>query len=90
MLYNARYTDLGPFRAIRREALLRLAMRDTNFGWTIEMQIKAHQLGLRVLEVPVRHRRRRGGESKISGSLPGSLLAGLKIIWTILRYRVSV
>ncbi len=90
LLYNARYTDLGPFRAIRREALLRLAMRDTNFGWTIEMQIKAHQQGLRVLEVPVRHRRRRGGESKISGSFRGSLLAGLKIIWTILRYRFSL
>ncbi len=89
VLYGARYTDLGPFRAIRRDALQRLGMRDTNFGWTIEMQIKAHRQGLRVLEVPVQHRRRRSGESKISGSVRGSLLAGMKIIWTILRYRFS-
>lgn len=88
-LYGARCTDLGPFRAIRRDALARLSMRDTNFGWTTEMQIKARQQGLRVLEIPVRHRRRRGGKSKISGSLRGSLLAGAKIIWTILRYRLS-
>jgi glycosyltransferase involved in cell wall biosynthesis len=88
-LYGAPYTDLGPFRAIRRDALARLAMRDTNFGWTAEMQIKARRQGLRVLEIPVRHRRRRGGKSKISGSLRGSFLAGAKIIWTILRYRLS-
>ena len=85
--YGARYTDLGPFRAIRRDALERLGMRDTDYGWTIEMQIKAHRQGLRVLEVPVRYRRRRGGASKVSGSIRGSLLAGAKIIWTILRYR---
>ena len=87
LFYGARYTDLGPFRAIRRDALERLGMRDPNFGWTIEMQIKAHRQRLRGVEVPVRHRRRRGGKSKISGSVIGSILAGGKIIWTILRYR---
>ena len=89
LLYGARYTDLGPFRAIRREALQKLGMRDTNFGWTIEMQIRAHQRGLRVREIPVRYRRRRAGESKVSGSLRGSLLAGAKILWTILKLRFA-
>jgi len=86
-LYGARYTDLGPFRAIRREALDRLGMRDTNFGWTVEMQLKAARHHLRVREVPVHYRRRRGGRSKISGTFRGTILAGAKILWTILRYR---
>jgi len=89
VFYGARYTDLGPFRAIRREALERLAMRDTNFGWTIEMQIKAAQHCIRTQEIAVRCRRRRGGKSKVSGSVRGSLLAGTKILWTILRCRFS-
>ncbi len=89
IFYGARYTDFGPFRAIRRDALERLAMRDTNFGWTVEMQLKALRAGLRVEEVAVRYRRRRGGKSKVSGSVRGSLLAGAKILWTILRYRFS-
>lgn len=89
LFYGARSTDLGPFRAIRRDALVRLGMRDTNFGWTVEMQAKALRAGLRVNEVPVRYRRRRGGRSKVSGSVRGSLLAGAKILWTILRYRFS-
>lgn len=89
ILYGARYTDLGPFRAIRRYALERLAMRDLNFGWTIEMQIKARRANLRVVELPVAYRRRRGGRSKVSGSVRGSILAGAKILWTILRYRFS-
>jgi glycosyltransferase involved in cell wall biosynthesis len=87
LLFGARYTDLGPFRAIRRSALERLGMRDRNYGWTIEMQIRAHQYGLRVLELPARHRRRRAGQSKISGTLRGSLRAGGKILWTIFRAR---
>jgi glycosyltransferase involved in cell wall biosynthesis len=86
-VHGVRYTDLGPFRAIRREALANLGMSDTTFGWTIEMQIKAHRLGLRVVEVPVRYRRRQRGESKISGSLRGTVLAGTKILWTIFKYR---
>ncbi|MBI1737937.1 MAG: glycosyltransferase [Acidobacteria bacterium] len=86
LLHGARYTDLGPFRAIRRDALERLRMCDTNFGWTIEMQIKAARHDLRVKEIPVSYRRRRAGQSKISGTLRGTFSAGMKIIWTILRY----
>jgi glycosyltransferase involved in cell wall biosynthesis len=88
-LYGARFTDLGPFRVIRREALERLHMRDTNFGWTVEMQIKAHRQGLRIVELPVSYRKRRLGESKISGTIRGSIGAGTKIIWTIAKYRFA-
>ena len=86
LMFGARYTDLGPFRAIRRDALERLGMRDTNYGWTIEMQIKAHRMGIRVMEMLVKYRRRRGGQSKISGTLRGSVGAGVKILATIARY----
>jgi glycosyltransferase involved in cell wall biosynthesis len=86
VFFGARYTDLGPFRVIRREALDRLQMQDTNFGWTIEMQIKAHRAGLRVLEIPVNYRKRIAGESKISGNLVGTVRAGWKILWTIAKY----
>ncbi|HWN75981.1 MAG TPA: glycosyltransferase family 2 protein [Candidatus Udaeobacter sp.] len=89
LLFGARYTDLGPFRVIRREALERLHMRDTNFGWTIEMQIKAHRAGLRILELPVNYRKRIAGESKISGNLVGTVRAGWKILWTIAKYGFS-
>lgn len=82
--WGFRYTDLGPFRAIRRSALERLGMRDHDFGWTVEMQIRALQEGLRVLERPVRYRSRIG-KSKISGTLSGTVRAGFKILWTILR-----
>lgn len=87
--YGARYTDLGPFRVIRRESLERLQMRDTNFGWTVEMQIKAHRHGLRVVELPVGYRKRKLGESKISGTIRGSVAAGAKILWTIAKYRIT-
>ena len=87
LLFGARYTDLGPFRAIRREALDRLDLRDRTFGWTVEMQLKAARAGLRVREVPVRYRRR-VGVSKISGTLTGTVKAGAKILWTIARYGV--
>ncbi len=86
LLFGHRYTDLGPFRAIRRSSLKQLAMSDPNFGWTAEMQIKALKRGLRVEEVPVSYRRRIG-RSKISGTFKGAVLAGLKIAWTILRLR---
>jgi glycosyltransferase involved in cell wall biosynthesis len=89
LFFGARYSDLGPFRAIRRSALDSLRMRDTNFGWTIEMQIKAHRHGLRTVEIPVRYRRRAAGQSKVSGNLRGSILAGAKILWTIARYRLN-
>ena len=85
LLFRHRYTDLGPFRAIRREALERLSMTDTNYGSTVEMQIKALKHGLRVQELPARFRVRIG-HSKISGTLTGTFKAGYKIIITILRY----
>lgn len=88
LLYGRRYTDLGPFRAIRRSSLERLAMRDTNFGWTIEMQVKAVQRGLRIVEVPVGYRNRQAGQSKISGSLIGSAAAGAKILWTLAKHAI--
>ncbi|MCL4523915.1 MAG: glycosyltransferase family 2 protein [Acidobacteria bacterium] len=89
IFHGARYSDLGPFRAIRRDALERLQMRDRNYGWTIEMQIKAARHKLRVQEIPVSYRRRRAGKSKISGTLRGTFSAGWKIIWTIFRYSLQ-
>jgi hypothetical protein len=80
-----RYTDLGPFRAIRRDALEQLGMCDRNFGWTVEMQIKAARAGLRIKEIPVSYRRRIG-ESKISGTVMGTVRAGYKILYTIGKY----
>ena len=88
LLWGARYTDLGPFRAIRFPALLALGMQDTTFGWTIEMQIKAVQAGLRYAEVPVSYRRR-VGVSKISGTVSGTLRASAKILWTIAKYALQ-
>ncbi len=84
-LYGVRFTDLGPFRAIRFASLLAIGMQDTTYGWTVEMQVKAAKLGLRSVEVPVRYRRRIG-HSKISGTLRGTVLAGYKIISTIIKY----
>ncbi|MEW5963927.1 MAG: glycosyltransferase family 2 protein [Pseudomonadota bacterium] len=85
LIWRARYTDLGPFRAIRRDALERLAMGDRDFGWTVEMQIKAAEAGLTHIEVPVRYRPRIG-TSKISGTLLGTLRAGTKILTIIARH----
>lgn len=85
LIYKHRYTDLGPFRAIRRDLLDRIRMRDRRYGWTVEMQVRALQLGARVAEVPVRYRRR-VGKSKISGTVTGVLKAGWWILWTIAKY----
>jgi glycosyltransferase involved in cell wall biosynthesis len=85
LLFGHRYTDLGPFRAIRWEALRRLEMEDRDFGWTVEMQVKAVTEGLRIAEVPVSYRRR-VGVSKITGTVSGTLRAGSKILRTIGRY----
>ncbi|MCB0815067.1 MAG: glycosyltransferase family 2 protein, partial [Flavobacteriales bacterium] len=85
-LYGVHYTDLGPFRAIRWEALERLGMQDRNYGWTVEMQVKAARQRLPYAEVPVDYRRRIGF-SKVSGTLKGTIMAGYKIIATILKYR---
>ena len=82
-LVGTRATDLGPFRAITRQGLERLEMRDRDFGWTVEMQMKAGIHGLRVVEVPVDYRPR-VGQSKVSGTLWGSVRAGVKILWVIL------
>jgi glycosyltransferase involved in cell wall biosynthesis len=86
IFFFARYTDLGPFRAIRYRSLCRLNMSDRGFGWTIEMQIKAARAGLRTVEVPVPYRRRIG-RSKISGTVLGSVKAGTKILYTIAEHR---
>jgi glycosyltransferase involved in cell wall biosynthesis len=85
LLYGVRYTDMCPFRAIRREALAKLNMREETYGWNLEMQMKAARCGLRVLEIPVDHRRRVGGESKVSGTLRGTFVAGSRIIATLVR-----
>ena len=86
VLHGARATDLGPYRAIHWAALERLSMVDPNYGWTIEMQVKAVRRGLHIVEVPVRYHRRRGGESKVSATIKGSIGAGAKILYTILRH----
>ena len=88
LFWGARFTDLGPMRAIRREALERLRMREPAYGWTVEMQIKAARTGLRSTEVPVRYRKRIG-ESKVTGTLSGTLKAGTRILFVIARSFIS-
>lgn len=85
MFYGYRFTDLGPFRAITRDAYERLGMKDRNFGWTVEMQVKAAKKKIKTAEVPVNYRVRIG-KSKVTGTLKGSILAGYKILLTIFRY----
>ncbi len=86
IIYGIRYTDLGPFRAIRYDKLLEINMQDTTYGWTVEMQLKAAKLKMKIMEVPVSYRKRIGF-SKISGTLKGTVMAGYKIITTIFKYR---
>lgn len=85
VLYRAKFTDLGPFRAITWRALQEINMQDRNYGWTVEMQVKALMLGISYTETPVKYRKRKG-VSKITGTIKGSVMAGYKIILTILRY----
>jgi glycosyltransferase involved in cell wall biosynthesis len=85
LLYGVRYTDMCPFHGIRRDTLEKLGMREQTYGWNLEMQMKAARGGLRILEIPVNHRRRAGGESKVSGTLRGTFVAGARIIATLLR-----
>ncbi|HEV2551724.1 MAG TPA: glycosyltransferase family 2 protein [Stellaceae bacterium] len=85
MLYGVTYTDMCAFRAIRREALERLGMREMTYGWNLEMQMKAARAGLSILEVPIAHRRRTGGASKVSGTVLGTIKASLRIILTFAR-----
>jgi glycosyltransferase involved in cell wall biosynthesis len=84
LIYGYQFTDLGPFRAIRYDKLLALDMEDPNFGWTVEMQVKAAKQKLKCTEIPVTYRRRIG-ISKVSGTLKGTILAGYKILWTIFK-----
>jgi glycosyltransferase involved in cell wall biosynthesis len=85
LLYGVGYTDMCAFRAIRRDALLALAMREMTYGWNIEMQMRAARVGLRILELPVPYRCRSGGRSKVAGSLSGTLRAGVRIVATFVR-----
>jgi glycosyltransferase involved in cell wall biosynthesis len=85
LLYGVGYTDMCPFRAIRRDALRCLGMREMTYGWNLEMQMRAARAGLRILEVPVAHRRRAGGVSKVSGSLHGTIKASWRIAATFVR-----
>jgi glycosyltransferase involved in cell wall biosynthesis len=85
LLYGVRYTDMCAFRTIRRDTLLKLGMREMTYGWNLEMQMRVARAGLRMLEKPVAYRRRLGGESKVAGSLHGSIKAGLRIMTTFAR-----
>jgi glycosyltransferase involved in cell wall biosynthesis len=85
MLYRVRYTDMCALRAIRRDALLSLGMREMTYGWNIEMQMRAARAGLRILEIPVPYRCRAGGASKVAGSLAGSIKAAARIVATFVR-----
>ena|SRR5437868_6456202 len=85
LLYGVRSTDMGPFRAIRRDALARLNMREETYGWPLEMQMRAARAHLRTLEVVVDYRRRAGGQSKIAGTVRGSVLAATRILLTLAR-----
>lgn len=87
-IWGANFTDLGPFRAIRWKALETLQMEDRNFGWTVEMQIKAARARLRSTEIPVSYRVR-VGVSKITGTVKGAIKAGYKILWTIAKYALK-
>ena len=88
LFFRHKFTDLGPFRAIRYESLKAIAMQDANFGWTVEMQIKAVKKGLRIMEIPVKYRER-VGVSKITGTFSGTIAAGAKIIYTIFKYLMT-
>jgi glycosyltransferase involved in cell wall biosynthesis len=85
LLYGVRYSDMCPFRAIRRAALEKLGMKEQTYGWNLEMQMRAARARLRILEVPVNHRCRTGGESKVSGTWRGTFVAGARIITTLFR-----
>ncbi len=88
LLFKQKYTDLGPFRAVRWNKLQAMEMSDQNFGWTVEMQVKAAIMRMQVAEVPVSYRKRIGA-SKVTGTLSGTLKAGYKILWTIFRYAIA-
>lgn len=84
IIYDYHFTDLGPFRAIKWEKLMEIDMKDEDFGWTVEMQVKAAKYKFKTTEVPVQYRKRIG-KSKVSGTIKGTFLAGHKILWTIFK-----
>ncbi len=84
IIYNYHFTDLGPFRAIKYDQLVAMQMADKTYGWTVEMQVKASKMKMKTVEVPVSYRKRIG-ESKVSGTIKGTILAGYKILWTIFK-----
>jgi glycosyltransferase involved in cell wall biosynthesis len=85
LLYHVHYTDMSPFRGIRRDLLDRLGMKEMTYGWNLEMQMRVARTRQRILEVPVKHRCRTGGESKVSGTMRGTFVAGARIIATLIR-----
>jgi len=87
VMYGHRYTDMCAFRAIRRECLETMRMSEMTYGWNLEMQIKAVQMGLRIVEVPVNYRRRMGGVSKVSGNFSASVKAAWRILGVLVRVR---
>jgi glycosyltransferase involved in cell wall biosynthesis len=89
LLYGVRYSDMCPFRAIRRSALDELGMKEPTYGWNLEMQMRAARARMRILEVPVDHRCRTGGESKVSGTLRGTFVAGIRIVGTLFRVAIE-
>lgn len=89
LLWGHAYTDLGPMRAIKWSSLIQLDMKDKNYGWTVEMQIKALKTGLRIMELPLPYLKRAAGRSKVSRTLRGTAGAGIKILWIILRETIS-
>lgn len=88
IFYGVKFTDLGPFRVLRWQSLLELNMQDPTWGWNLEMQIKAIRKKYRIQEVPVHYRKRKGGKSKISGNLSGSLKAGAKILYIFFKLTI--
>jgi glycosyltransferase involved in cell wall biosynthesis len=89
VLYGVRSTDMGPFRAIRRDTLDRLNLREETYGWPLEMQMRAARARVRTMEVPVDYRRRAGGHSKIAGTVRGSVLAATRILVTLVRISIQ-
>jgi glycosyltransferase involved in cell wall biosynthesis len=85
VIYGVKFTDMSPFRAIRPAVLKSLGMREETYGWNLEMQMRAARAGLRILEIPVNHRCRTGGVSKVSGTLRGTIVAGTRIVGTFVR-----
>ncbi|WP_203295487.1 glycosyltransferase family 2 protein [Luteirhabdus pelagi] len=89
LFFNSKFTDLGPFRAIRYNTLQSLQMEDKTYGWTVEMQLKVLQKDVPYSEVPVHYRNRGGGESKVSGTIKGAIFAGVKILGWIFKYSLK-